>query len=266
MCLHLYCVLWTKFLLLVYYLSPDTHRAQEILRHAVAQGGAVNIRVSSAVAHATTTTNLLTSVSSSPSSSLLESSSSPSSSSDEQPLVKKPPELPPHRKRTPPPLPPKPKLPPDLETMLIRANYEASLDYTPDEALLGRESQGAGADLLYGSIRRPGRKLTIDLLKRFVFSGGGGCLVFFFCFFFRLGGFLLGVHHAHPLGLIRWSGDLALLGLACESDEHAQHERGAPPNTWCDSVISVSMVFLGLKTSRGCFVIFFVPVNLCQFS
>jgi hypothetical protein len=108
----------------------------------------VKIRVSSAVAQAQAAATL-------------SSSSSPSSSTDEVEL---------RRKRTPPPLPPKPKLPHDLETMLLRANYEASLDYTPDVG--GHDGgSGEGAENLYsyGSIRRPGRKLTIDLLKGSLF-------------------------------------------------------------------------------------------------
>lgn len=83
--------------------------------------------------------------------------SSPSSSSENSS------ESQPRRKRTPPPLPPKPKLPHDIETMLHRANYEASLDYSPDEA--NNEYNSTEGFYSYGSLRRPGRKLTIDLLK-----------------------------------------------------------------------------------------------------
>lgn len=133
-------------------------RAQGVLRKAVttAQGSAVKIRVSSAVAQVTST-----------------NSSSPTISADEQQhrqqhlssqQQQQEAQLDSRRKRTPPPLPPKPKLQPyDLEAMLSRANNEASMDYTPDAV----NSLNGDADNLYtyGSFRRPGRKLTIDLLK-----------------------------------------------------------------------------------------------------
>ncbi|OQV15972.1 Partitioning defective 3-like protein [Hypsibius exemplaris] len=168
----------------------DFSRAQDILRSAVAQGGAVRIRVSSAVALASaapaptaaTTELQSSSLSSSPLSasptaplSSTSSTSTPAGSyhhhqhhlrnqseqqqqqQQRQQLLQQEEEQ--RRKRTPPPLPPKPKLPADLETMLLRANYEASLDYTPDD------NGGVGDLSSYGSIRRPGRKLTIDLLK-----------------------------------------------------------------------------------------------------
>ncbi|XP_055329135.1 partitioning defective 3 homolog isoform X2 [Paramacrobiotus metropolitanus] len=122
----------------------DFGRAQEILRTAVAQGGAVKIRVCS-------TATTARAISPSSYDAVVEKTTL------ETVVLQQ-------RKRTPPPLPPKPKLPYDIETMLQRANGDGGmLDYTPD--VVNNDYHTAEGLYSYGSLRRPGRKLTIDLLK-----------------------------------------------------------------------------------------------------